>query len=115
MINGSCQDDINTTLVTQSNVGKPGVWVFSVANSNIVAPPTRSTSTSTQKIVTTPTTTVQTTPTTTAPISGLSNSDGTPCSCNKPTMWLDIIVVIDKSKSIGIGGLGSVSFFKIDN
>uniref|UniRef100_A0A914CR66 NIDO domain-containing protein n=1 Tax=Acrobeloides nanus TaxID=290746 RepID=A0A914CR66_9BILA len=98
MINGSCQDDLNTTLVTQSNVGKPGVWVFSVANSTIVAPSTRSTTNSTKKIVTTPT----------APISALSNSDGTPCSCNKPTMWLDIIVAIDKSKSIGIGGLGSI-------
>uniref|UniRef100_A0A914CS15 Uncharacterized protein n=1 Tax=Acrobeloides nanus TaxID=290746 RepID=A0A914CS15_9BILA len=115
MINGSCQNDINTTLVTKSNVGKPGVWVFSVANSTIVAPPTRSTITSTKKIMTTPTTTVKTTPTTakatpttTAPISGLSNSDGTPCSCNKPTMWLDIIVAIDKSKSIGVGGLGSI-------
>ena len=46
------------------------------------------------------------------PTNSLSNSDGTPCNCNTATMWLDLILIADRSKSIGVGGLGSVSFWQ---
>uniref|UniRef100_A0A914EM63 C-type lectin domain-containing protein n=1 Tax=Acrobeloides nanus TaxID=290746 RepID=A0A914EM63_9BILA len=57
-------------------------------------------------------TTTTTTPgapvTTGGPTNPLSNSDGTPCNCNTATMWLDLILIADRSKSIGVGGLGSI-------
>ena len=39
----------------------------------------------------------------------LSNADGSPCNCNKPTLWLDLILLIDTSSSISFGGVGAVS------
>lgn len=50
--------------------------------------------------------------TTQGSVNPLSNSDGTPCNCNKATMWLDLIFVVDRSKSIGVGGVGAVSYHK---
>lgn len=103
MIKTSCTGLINTTLITDSNVGKPGVWVFSVANATIATPPPRTT---TKAMTTTPTKApIISTPN---PYAGLSNLDGTPCNCNKATTWLDIVILVDKSKSIGDGGLGAV-------
>uniref|UniRef100_A0A914C9V0 Uncharacterized protein n=1 Tax=Acrobeloides nanus TaxID=290746 RepID=A0A914C9V0_9BILA len=38
----------------------------------------------------------------------LSNADGSPCNCNKPTLWLDLILLIDTSSSISFGGVGAI-------
>jgi hypothetical protein len=99
LIDGSCTPNI-ITVKDRSNVGIPGLWVFRVDNSTIQQPVA----------------TMKTIPPTLWPATGeplpdnnpLSDADGTPCGCNKATMWLDLMLVVDKSRSVGVGGVGAV-------
>uniref|UniRef100_A0A914E9J2 NIDO domain-containing protein n=1 Tax=Acrobeloides nanus TaxID=290746 RepID=A0A914E9J2_9BILA len=116
-IPGSCTADI-INIVNETNCGKSGVFVFRIDNSTIIQPLTSTT----VPITTAPTTTTQITSTlrsttTSAPsapsttqgsTSPLSNSDGTPCNCNNSGLWLDLMLVIDRSAGVGSDGLSAI-------
>lgn len=107
LIDGSCSPKI-MTVQDRSNVGVPGLWVFRVDGKAIEHPQ-----------VTIPVSDLPTdwdpTVESTTDYNPLSDADGTPCGCNKTTLWLDIILAIDKSSSVGTGGVGAVGLFIIEN
>jgi hypothetical protein len=110
-------------------VGKPGVWVFRIDDSIIHAPTPPPTSPLPNTVATqastvpitvpsySPKPTPSAAPTTPAGSSNssnpLSNSDGTPCGCNNAGLWLDLLLVIDRSAGVGEDGMTDVrSFFR---
>uniref|UniRef100_A0A914E7V5 NIDO domain-containing protein n=1 Tax=Acrobeloides nanus TaxID=290746 RepID=A0A914E7V5_9BILA len=112
----SCTTDI-INIANESNFGKPGVFFFRIDDWTIIQPSTTTTSpttdapTTTNKITSTsrrPTSTSapSTPPTTQEPNS--SQSDGTPCNCNNSELWLDLMLVIDRSAGVGRFGLPAI-------
>uniref|UniRef100_A0A914EJY0 NIDO domain-containing protein n=1 Tax=Acrobeloides nanus TaxID=290746 RepID=A0A914EJY0_9BILA len=108
-IPGSCTADI-INIANETNCGKPGVFVFRIDNSTIIQPST--TTTTTTQINSTPRPTTiyapSAPPTTRGSTSTLSNSDGTPCNCDNSGLWLDLILVIDRSAGVGSDGLSAI-------
>lgn len=117
VVEGSCNNSI-LNITNMSNVFKPGVFVFRIDDANVTQPPTTTqppmTSPGTQTMLTTTSTAVQTTATmgsmstTPAPVNPLSNADGTPCNCNDYGVWLDLVLIIDRSMGVGEDGLTDV-------
>uniref|UniRef100_A0A914CP32 Uncharacterized protein n=1 Tax=Acrobeloides nanus TaxID=290746 RepID=A0A914CP32_9BILA len=119
VITGSCNSSI-INLASETNIGKPGVWVFQIDDYTIITPPPPSptppaSTISPGQLTSVPISTVITTTTQPGPsttpgsTTSLSNSDGTPCNCNNSGLWLDLLLVIDRSAGVGVDGLTEIA------
>uniref|UniRef100_A0A914E8K7 Uncharacterized protein n=1 Tax=Acrobeloides nanus TaxID=290746 RepID=A0A914E8K7_9BILA len=101
-----------TTSTKTTSTPKPTTTPASSTPTTTKEPSTTATPTTSTKTTSTPRPT--TTPAPSAPsttqgsISPLSNSDGTPCNCDNSGLWLDLMLVIDRSAGVGSFGLPAI-------